>query len=329
MVAPQNKWCNTKETPGGVTLKQFVKHAKIKLSRRFWSRSGFDEEQIEPAQNLQTPTTTTVSAEVLMQFPGNSSHSSCCTHVAEFCFPNGIEVQPIPEDDFSMTEVNELLFGGGGSRSQNGSFVFLISGNTAHVFSSDSISELPSQPMLYGCCLSFPWLQLVLNEVRVQGVSAMRAYCILSTSPAFDLHFRILSDLVDVERLMRAEAIAGAMNSHDGTLSYCEMVPILADVDMRMSDLLSRVSKAYGTLHPPAPGETLHFQVSPDLEEVHYTQSVLAGMAFPLLQSRRRDFKFLENLYAMLNAMEPWMCHTLFSAVRPSVIVQVLSALCR
>ncbi len=328
MVAPQNKWHNTQGTPGGETLKQFVKPAKSKLLRRFWSRSGLDKEQIEPEQDLQT-SATTVSAELLMQFPGNPSHPSCCTNVAEFCFPNGIEVQPIAEDDFSMTEVNELLFGGGRSRSQNGSFVFLITGNAADVYSSDSISELPSQPMLYGCCLSFPCLHVVFNEVGSQGVSAMRAYCILSPCPVLDLHFRILSDLVDIERLMRAEAIAGAMNSHHGTLSCCEMIPILADVDHRMFDLLSRVSKAYGTLRSPAPGETLHFQVSPNLEEVHYTQSALTGMALSLVQSRRRDFKFLERLCTMLSAMEPWVCHTLFSAIRPSVIVKVLSALCR
>ncbi len=328
MVAPQNKWHSTQGTPGGATLKQFVKHAKSKLSKKIWSRSGLDEKQIEPEKDLHT-SSTTVSAEVLMQFPGNPSHPSCCTNVAEFCFPNGIEVQPIREDDFSMTEANELLFGGGGSRCQNGSFVFLITGNTADIFSSDSVSELPSQPMLYGCCLSFSWLNLVFNEVGAQGMSAMRAYCILSTCPVFDLHFRILSDLVDAERLMRAETIAGAMNSHNGTLSYCDMVPILADIDFRMSDLLYHVSKAYSTLRPPAPGKTLHFQVSPDLEEIHYTQSALAEMTFPLIQTRRRDFKFLEKLYTMLSAMEPWMSHTLFSTVRPSVIVQVLSALCR
>ncbi len=328
MIAPQNRWYNTKGSTGGETLKQFVKPAKSKLLRRFWSRSGLDEDQIEPEQDIQA-SATTVSAELLMKFPGNPSHPSCCTNVAEFCFPNGIEIQPIAEDNISMTEVNELLFGGGRARSQNGSFVFLITGNAADVYSNDSISELPSQPMLYGCCLSFPCLNVVFNEVGSQGVSAMRAYCILSPCPVLDLHFRILSDLVDVERLMRAEAIAGAMNRHHGTLSYCEMIPILADVDHRMSDLLSNVSRAYGTLYSPAPGETLHFKVSPNLEEVHYTQSALTGMAFSLIQAQKKDFKFLERLCTMLSAMEPWVCHTLFSAIRPSVIMKALSALCR
>ncbi len=329
MVAPSNKWHSTQGTPGRATLKQFIKHIETKkMSKKIWSRSGLEEKQIDPEKDIHT-SWTTVSAEVLMQFPGNPSHPSCCSNVAEFCFPNGIEIQPIREDDFSMTEVNELLFGGGRSRCQTGSFVFLITGNTTDVYSSDSVSELPSQPMLYGCCLSFPWLHLVVNQAGAQGISAMRAYCILSTCPVFDLHFRILSNLVDVERLMRAKAIAGAMNSHNGTLSYCDMVPILADIDARMSDLLSHVSKAYNALRPPGPGDTLHFQVSPDLEEIHYTQSAPAGMAFPLLQGRRHDFKFLEKLYTMLSAMEPWMGHTLFSTVRPSVIVQVLSALCR
>ncbi|CBJ27555.1 DENN (ISS) [Ectocarpus siliculosus] len=104
-------------------------------------------------------------------------------------------------------------------------------------------------------------------DVQVWG-----CYCLLSRLPLFDLHFQILWDLLAAERIMRMKLTA----ERRGGLTASDEIAEAALLSNRVEELLLAVSRRYMRQAVPAPGETVRFQVHPDLPEIHYQRGAMA-----------------------------------------------------
>ncbi|CAM9690413.1 unnamed protein product [Ectocarpus sp. 12 AP-2014] len=103
-------------------------------------------------------------------------------------------------------------------------------------------------------------------DVQVWG-----CYCLLSRLPLFDLHFQILWDLLAAERIMRMKLTA----ERRGGLTASDEITEAALLSSRVEELLLAVSRRYMRQAVPAPGETVRFQVHPDLPEIHYQRGAM------------------------------------------------------
>ncbi|GMI37119.1 hypothetical protein TrRE_jg12431 [Triparma retinervis] len=107
--------------------------------------------------------------------------------IANFCFPRGIKVKEVNVKE-SMSDVNAIFYGPHCHRG-DGSFIFTFNDDTGLVDGQTNGSTL------YGVCATQPRL--------VGSLEVPRVYCILTRIPHFELHFRVLWDVIAAQRIGR------------------------------------------------------------------------------------------------------------------------------
>ena len=145
----------------------------------------------------------TVKPTVLLHYAANDGFKdlpSSEDSIASFCFPRGISVKEINVKE-SMSDVNAIFYGPHCHRG-DGSFIFTFNDDTGLVDGQTNGSTL------YGVCVTQPRLIRTLEVPRV--------YCILTRIPHFDLHFRVLWDVIAAQRIGRlpVEGCAPGFDRH-------------------------------------------------------------------------------------------------------------------
>ena len=107
--------------------------------------------------------------------------------IANFCFPRGIKVKEVNVKE-SMSDVNAIFYGPHCKRG-DGSFIFTFNDDTGLVDGQTNGSTL------YGVCATQPRL--------VGSLEVPRVYCILTRIPHFELHFRVLWDVIAAQKIGR------------------------------------------------------------------------------------------------------------------------------
>jgi len=131
-----------------------------------------------------------VKPTVLMHYAAKDGFKdlpSSSDSIASFCFPRGIKVKEVNLKE-SMSDVNAIFYGPHCHRG-DGSFIFTFNDDTGLVDGQTNSSTL------YGVCVTQPRL--------VGSLEVPRVYCILTRIPHFELHFRVLWDVIAAQRIGR------------------------------------------------------------------------------------------------------------------------------
>eukprot|EP00878_Enallax_costatus_P031049 GHUV01033883.1.p1 GENE.GHUV01033883.1~~GHUV01033883.1.p1 ORF type:complete len:573 (+),score=253.43 GHUV01033883.1:357-2075(+) len=151
-----------------------------------------DRDYIQPPQPSLAP-------QVLFRYPAGSAAPISDEEVAALAFPAGVAPEKLKRTA-SLSALDELVMGRD-SDAQQQCFVFML--------------KVGGNFPLYGCCWYVremlhrpPYLaqQKYRNckaPFRQCMIAAPRCYCLLSHYPFFELHFRVLKIILDLERLER------------------------------------------------------------------------------------------------------------------------------
>ncbi|GMH56144.1 hypothetical protein TrST_g3041 [Triparma strigata] len=145
---------------------------------------NFNKSKVEVAEPPK------VKPTVLMHYGAKDGYKDLPTSadsIANFCFPQGISVRQVNLKE-SMSDVNAIFYGPYCHRG-DGSFIFTFNDDTGLVDGQTNSSTL------YGVCVTQPRL--------VGSLEVPRVYCILTRIPHFDLHFRVLWDVIAAQRIGR------------------------------------------------------------------------------------------------------------------------------
>jgi hypothetical protein len=293
-----------------------------RMRRHFFGVVDMDEDGVEIDRYMNACLR---PPQVLRRLPEGVSLP--CDNVADYCFPMGIGLEPI-ELSGSMSTINELLYGAVTAAKGENSSVF--------VFSGDFTAAEHSTRRLYGICMRFQHLHASSNEMLERpciDVASPRAFCILSKWPLVDFHFRVLSDLLTAQRVMRMEAVAASVHAQSlkdgvGGLSASDLEPILTQAEGRFQKLLRRVAGNLARMQAPSPGETLKFSVWKGLDDILYTRpKVSPTVPMPVSVSQQSRYGFIDAEFRMLEAVRGWALPPLLSWLPPAITLRALTSL--
>ena len=239
---------------------------------------------------LANPQDASPVATVLFQYPKLDFLPETLQHkvIPEFCYPLGCVAYPLHLSQ-SGTALNELIYGRESLYRSAHFFVFTLKANNSTSVCADWNKANKDRDVLYCICLT--------SDDLVSTDSGHYIYpkclCLLSYYPCFDLHFQVLTSLLAMKRIRRMSVSPGCTLTQTALqLMVCD------DITETEIELLSE----YKALSTPRTGLTLSVPVS-------------LGNAINYVCPEEDAIDTV------------WCCPPLFSALSPTDLLLLLSAL--
>ncbi len=254
-----------------------------------------------------------VQPSVLMHFASSGKDSPLPTSadsIAKFCFPRGVTVKAVSLHS-SMSDVNSILYGPYCQRG-DGSFIFTFNDDTGVADGGTNSSTI------YGVCVTQPRL--------VGAAEVPRVYCILTRIPHFDLHFRVLWDVLAAQRIGRIPVDGNPGHDQHGY----DTLDFIRETFVRYSTV--NINNEVGTF--------VSFQVCNHLPPIIFrpvptiSRLLTSAKADHLLKSIQgpdsdasKSKTWIKLRRESVSATSEWSLTPLFSVVPKEVLCDVLAAL--
>ena len=261
---------------------------------------------------------TKVKPTVLMHYAAKDGFKDLPTStdsIANFCFPQGIAVRQVNIKE-SMSDVNAIFYGPYCHRG-DGSFIFTFNDDTGLVDGETNSSTL------YGVCITQPRL--------VGSLEVPRVYCILTRIPHFDLHFRVLWDVIAAQRIGRlpVDGAPGFDKHGYDTLDFIKQTFIRYSTVNIDGDVGEFVSFQVCNHLPP-----ITFRPVPTINKLlkDCTASTRESIMYNAMKNSQGDFERFRNPWNRLrresiSATKEWALPPLFSVIPSDILVDVISEL--
>jgi hypothetical protein len=234
--------------------------------------------------------------------------------IAKFCFPRGV-TRTFLSPQTSMSDINSILLGPH-CRRNDGSFIFTF---------NDDTSPVMSQATVYGVCVTQP---------RIVGdYTVPRVYCVLTRVPHFDLHFRVLWDILASQRIARMPV--GDMTPGADLIGY-DTLDFVKDTVVRYGDL--NIDTPIGTFvsfqvcnHLPPivfrPVTSITKLLTACERDERVKKGIRQSIHGNVLNSVNTTKSWVELRRESISATSSWSLATLFSMVPLDILVQVIGEL--
>ncbi|GMH71399.1 hypothetical protein TL16_g05638 [Triparma laevis f. inornata] len=262
-----------------------------------------------------------VKPTVLMHYGAKDGFKDLPTSadsIANFCFPQGISVRQVNLKE-SMSDVNAIFYGPYCHRG-DGSFIFTFNDDTGLVDGQTNSSTL------YGVCVTQPRL--------VGSLEVPRVYCILTRIPHFDLHFRVLWDVIAAQRIGRlpVDGAPGFDKHGYDTLDFIKQTFIrysTVNIDGDVGEFVSFQVCSHLppiTFRPvPTINKLLKDCTESTRESILYNSMNISGGELGLIDRFKNPWNKLRR--ESISATKEWALPPLFSVVPADILADVIGEL--
>lgn len=178
--------------------KEYRKHLTVMKESREEKRNMFELFCVVGNNRIIQPENPSgqTDPEILYTFPSNSEFNTKV--LPNFMFPSGIK-RTVLDLSESGSDYYSLLFCN--YQRDHNSFIFTIKSESTRVKTVLDIAN-KDREFLYGCCV-------IVNDIGLASPtsallpSTPKAYCLMSSFPCFELHFKVIFKLLSLEKVQR------------------------------------------------------------------------------------------------------------------------------